>query len=410
MKLAIVDPVGNPGGGSRYLRALVPHLLELRPDLKITFFGNSISIDREQLRAEWKEVEIKNLSSLWLSNRSFWDIPGAKQAVKLFQQRICSPLTWIPYFFSGSVHKELESKIKGFDLAFFPWPFFLTFPKLSCPSVAVFHDFNFKYYFSGQGFSPHNLDTLDREIPVWLKNCLPVVSTYFVRSELEKFYPDAVTKTKVIHLGPMGSLAPLDRSAARQFLDRKGLPAEYILYPTNISPHKNLGPLYSAMYLLRQKGWKIPLILAGYGTENLNGRAHPLGMIRDLEVKEIVGLGYVSNEEIDALIQYARIVINTSLYEAGNGSGLDAWGKGVPVAMSDIPAFREHVEVQGVKAKLFDPRSPQSIADQLESILKDPEAAERDAKASLDAISNWSWKRAAGLYLQTFEEALGKHV
>jgi glycosyltransferase involved in cell wall biosynthesis len=66
--------------------------------------------------------------------------------------------------------------------------------------------------------------------------------------------------------------------------------------------------------------------------------------------------------------------------------------------------------VQGVKAKLFDPRSPQGIADQLESILKDPEAAETDAKASLEAISSWSWKRTAGLYLQTFEEALDKHV
>lgn len=118
------------------------------------------------------------------------------------------------------------------------------------------------------------------------------------------------------------------------------------------------------------------------------------------------GLGYVSNEQIDALIQCARVVVSTSLYEAGNGPGLDAWGKGVPVAMSDIPSFTEHLEIQGVKAQVFDPRSPLDIANKIDEILLNPAQAQRDAKTSFEAISRWNWDVAAKKYLAVFDEAL----
>ena len=63
------------------------------------------------------------------------------------------------------------------------------------------------------------------------------------------------------------------------------------------------------------------------------------------------------------------MVINCSLYEPGNGSGADAWKIGTSVAMSNIPSFKEQLEFLSVKAELFDPTNPESIAKKVNKIL-----------------------------------------
>ena len=59
----------------------------------------------------------------------------------------------------------------------------------------------------------------------------------------------------------------------------------------------------------------------------------------DLFLRVLLGLGYVTHTEIEALIQGARMVVNPSLYEGGNCPGFDAWIRGVPVAMSNLAPF-----------------------------------------------------------------------
>jgi glycosyltransferase involved in cell wall biosynthesis len=109
---------------------------------------------------------------------------------------------------------------------------------------------------------------------------------------------------------------------------------------------------------------------------------------------------------MDALIRCASAVVSSSLYEAGNGPGLDAWARGIPVAMSGIPPFVEHVEVQGVRAKIFDPRDPLDIAEKIGEILSDPERAREDAQESLRRIREVTWERTAEQYLSVFERAV----
>jgi glycogen(starch) synthase len=148
------------------------------------------------------------------------------------------------------------------------------------------------------------------------------------------------------------------------------------------------------------------LVFTGIGTEHATGRATPVGSIRGT-ASNVLGLGYVSNPDMDALIACADVVVSSSLYEAGNGPGLDAWGLGVPVAMSDIPVFREHLDVQGVEAALFDPRSPTAIAGAIRSILEDPAAARMRAERSKQAIETSStWTDTASEYLNVIDHTI----
>jgi len=407
MKIAVVDHFGNAGGGSRVLRALLPAFKSLRPEYKITFFCNAQAVKREGFAQELIEagVELQTLRSTVLSNFAPFGIRATGKFIQLLQQKYSRHSSMIPYILSGAVHQEVERRCRGYDLAFFPWPYFICCPQLKCPMVGTFHDFNFRYYFSGPTWHPWGLNLLNREIPLWLENSTPVVSTEFMKQELTKFYPRFAEKARVIHLAPMSALSKIEDSEARKTVKDLGVSQSYILYPCHLATHKNIGMLLAAHALLKKRGINILLVLTGQGTDLVKGRSCEIGLEVGMADQDVLGLGYVSNLQMDALIQCAELVISTSLYEAGNGPGLDAWSKGVPVAMSRILPFIEHMQVQDVRAKVFDPMSPQDIADKIESILSNPEAAKKDAQHSQQAIGRFTWERTAAKYLQVFDEA-----
>jgi glycosyltransferase involved in cell wall biosynthesis len=405
MKIAVIDHVGNPGGGSRVARALLPALKRVRPHTSITFFGNPHSIKREKQDEIFKAhgIGIHPLASTKLAGRDLFNIQGSRHVVNLFQRKFAEVLSSASFYLSGAVHKELESLVTDFDIAFFIWPFHLKCPELNCPMAGIFHDFNYKYFFSGQVMVPWVLELLNREMPVWLSRATPIVSTEFMRGELQKFYPEFGHKTKVVPVAPTSHMSAIDKVMAKEIVKRRGIEQQYILCPTNICSHKNAGPLVAAFSELKKKYPDLLLVFTGLGTEVIDGRACAVGVERGCEPKDVHGLGYVTNEEIDALIQCARVVVNPSLYEGGNVPGFDAWERGTPVAMSKIPPFEEHVSVHKVHAEFFNPRSPEEIAEAIDRILSNPEQMKRIALQSKEAISHFTWERAAEGYLKVFE-------
>lgn len=409
MKIAVIDHVGNHGGGSRVVRALLPALKQLAPELEITYFGNPAAIQRENSAEEFTalNIQVRALKSLLLSKGAVIKSSYVRRAIQLLQDRWLANQSWLPFVLSGNVSKEIVACVEGFDLAFYPWPFLLEFPKLDCPSVGIFHDFNYKYYFGGSFvFSAEQRAQLEAEMPVWLANTTPVVSTNFMASELAFFYPEAAHKTKVVHLAPMGSVDLIEPMQAQKVVAQLGIHDQYILYPTHLCSHKNLGPLTSAMAILREQGRQIQLVLTGAGTEAISGNASTIGVRLDINGGDVQGLGYVSNFQMDALVQCALVVVSPSLYEAGNGPGLDGWGRGTPVAMSNIPAFLEHLDVFDVRAQVFDPRSPQDIAKKIAFILDHGEIAREDAEHSRNALSRLTWRNTAEAYLNIFQSVI----
>jgi len=272
--------------------------------------------------------------------------------------------------------------------------------------AGIFHDYNYKYYFSAEAMLSSMESFLNKHMPQWLANSTPIVSTEFMKSEVQKFYPEFGDKVRVVPIAPMGDISNFSREEARDIVSKTGISGKYILCPTQMKGHKNLGPLISAHSILRKEGYPGVLVFTGAGTEAINGRACEIGIERTVHSQDVYGLGYVSNEQIDALIQCADVVVNPSLYEGGNGPGFDAWAKGVPVAMSNIPPFLEHLQTHDVRAEIFDPRSPKDIAEKIDRILKNPEKALNDIEHSKEAISRFTWEGSAQGYLNVIEEAL----
>ena len=149
IKIAIVDHVGNHGGGSRVVRSLLPALKKQAPNMEIRYFGSAASIRRENLSDHFGRcgIDVVKLRSLDLGNLISKISHTLSRGAASIQGKLFSNLNWVPLRISGDVALEIERKTKGFDLVFYPWPYLLKYPKIHCKSVAIFHDFNFLYSF-----------------------------------------------------------------------------------------------------------------------------------------------------------------------------------------------------------------------------------------------------------------------
>ncbi len=410
MRILVVDHVGNPGGGSRVVRALLPALRRVRSDVEIEYLGNAASIEREGLAGELRGAGIKTeaLQALRYQSRDPLGFPGGSAVLRRFRRGLPRMAARLPLAVSGNVTREVEVTAPGFDLIYFPWPYLLEPPEVDVPLVGTFHDFNFKYFFGGVTYHAEDQLTLDGQMQRWLDRAWPVVSTQFMSEELVRFYPRHRHSPTVVRLAAPSHATSVERIQAERRVAALGVPSKYLLYPCNPASHKNISTAIAAVAELREQGHAIPLVLTGPTLgSHVSGRATAIGVERGASPADVIGLGYVSNEEIDALITCATAVLSCSLYEAGNGPGLDAWSRGIPVAMSNIPPFMEHMTVQGVTARVFDPRKPADLAAQIQWILEHPELAAAQARSSELALQEHTWERTALGYCEVFNQALG---
>jgi glycosyltransferase involved in cell wall biosynthesis len=126
----------------------------------------------------------------------------------------------------------------------------------------------------------------------------------------------------------------------------------------------------------------------------------------DSEQYDIVGLGYQPNEVIDTLIFKAKLLVSPSIYEAICTPGMDAWNFGTPTAISDIPPFREHEKVWGIRSAFFNPMDPANIADTLEDYLNRPDEAVEDGRVSRANMAKYAWDKVAAGYLEIFKTSI----
>lgn len=167
----------------------------------------------------------------------------------------------------------------------------------------------------------------------------------------------------------------------------------------------------SAVWHIRQTHPDIRLVLTGPGTDAIRARlTTPFYADREPFTKDcdIMGLGLLSNTELIAVMRRALVTVNPSLCEAGSGSSGDAWVSGSPVAMSDIPAFREQLARSGAKAELFDPHDPRDIARAILRLVDNRALASEYVRDSREALCRFTWRDTAIAYLDIFRDAAAR--
>lgn len=281
--------------------------------------------------------------------------------------------------------------LRGVDVAYCAWSALTRPPPAPVPLVCTLHDLNHKHF---NVLSEDQKAALERQIPEWLRSSHTVVSSSeFIRAELEHFYAVRPGQSAVIPLTVRPDSDPVDPEERARVRRRFGLPSGFVLSPAGRHLHKNYPALDAALRRLRREGRPITVAASGQATEA--GYWGP----------DLIGLGYVSARELEALYADCAGVVQTSLYEAGSWPMLEAMAALKPVACSRIPPIVEQVERLGLNVELFDPHSPAAIADGLTRLVTD--GADPDTlDANWRAVTKRTWEHVAGEYLDVFERAV----
>lgn len=176
-------------------------------------------------------------------------------------------------------------------------------------------------------------------------------------------------RIRVVHNGV--SPRTVEPSRRREILARFGLRDEtYVFWVGSLEPRKGVDTLVDAAAELRRRQGApaFRLVLAGY-----DGWLRP-----QLDAREVVQLGRVSDEELWALYSGAAVFAFPSIHEGFGLPTVEAMSQGAPVLASDIAALRE---VTAGAAVLVPPADVDRWASALGDLLESTDERERLAAA-----------------------------
>lgn len=151
--------------------------------------------------------------------------------------------------------------------------------------------------------------------------------------------------------------------------------SDYLIYTGGLGPHKNLKNLLAAFALSLQRIPDLRLVITGRKTQVLEPVIAALNL-----TNHVVLTGFVSDQEMGALLEGARALVYPSLYEGFGLPILEAFAADIPVVTCRNSSL---LEVAGDAAIYVDPLSPASIADGMVAALQQDVAEKQRALGRL---------------------------
>ena len=403
MKLAYIDSLPVGGGLSRYSLGLCKNLLRYDEAIQIDYYIHFGNVSKMKELFDLKGLNVFILKSTLPENKYF--VIFKKVLLKVFKWKL-----------ENSVDKEIAKRIdERYDIVYFPSAHMMPFPNISIPMVSTMHDFNWKYFFGSKIFSDTFCTTMEIEIPKWLSKSNVITLSQATSDECNKLFPNLASYPEVIPIGALTVYSDMTRERSSQILVKESIKFPYILYPANLFPHKNHLNLYTAFSILKRnpiyKEYKLLLTGAepdkiGFGMAEYRGLLNVSSPADDHSNYDVIGLGYTTNEFMDALIIGAELLISSSIYEEMCQPAMDAWMFGTPTVLSDIPPFREHEKNIGVKSAYFDPMNPSDIANTLHYCLSNTDEMYQNAIVSREKMKKYTWENVCTSYLNVFRKAI----
>jgi len=272
------------------------------------------------------------------------------------------------------------------------------------PSIYHPHDLQHRHF--PQYFSRR--DRLYRDI-VYRTLCdqaamVAVISSWVKRDVVEQFNL-AECKVQVVPLAPVLDAYPeptaddLDRARTAY-----GLPEGFVLYPSQTWAHKNHMGLLNALALLRDtKDLKVDLVCSGALNDFFpEVEAHARRLRLEDQVRFV---GFVPPVDLQALYRLARAVVIPSKFEAASFPLWDAFLSGVPAACSTVTSLPKQA---GDAALLFDPDSPEEMADAIQRLWTDAELRATLVARGESSVSRFTWERTARHFRAHYRRIAGR--
>ncbi|MHB8656966.1 MAG: glycosyltransferase family 4 protein [Solirubrobacteraceae bacterium] len=255
----------------------------------------------------------------------------------------------------------------------------------SCPGVVTIHDLAFEAIPEDmRGLTARKYRAL---VPRVARSAERVICpSRFTAEDVCTRYGVAAERVRVVAEAPALALGGAEPPSG-----------PYLLCAGDLRPKKNLAVLVEAWLSLRRAGLEHRLVLAGADL-GLGGQLRALAAGEPLELA-----GFVSDEDLDALLRGAGALVVPSLYEGFGLIVLEAMARGCPAILARAGALPE---TGGSAARLFDPGDPEELAGVLGSVLGSGEERERLSAAGRTRAAQFSWERTAAETVALYRELL----
>ena len=359
------------GGLETYVRELLPAMLELRPDLRVSLFVTDAG--RKALADEsWA-------TSVELVTHPLVGIRYGKAAAELTIVGSLATRRGVEVLHSVALTAPLRMRAAGvITIADVTW---LREPETVGPVTALL----WRVIVSTAARRADRVITLSEA----------------ARREILEDLPVRPERIDVVPCGS-GNGFSANVSEERDLRRRLGLgDRRVVLTVSALSRHKNLPPLIRALASVRKAHPDVVLVIPGNPTKH---GSELEALARDLGVSEALSLpGWVDEADLEGLYRLASCFVFPSRREGFGMPILEAMARGVPVACSNVSAVPE---VAGDAALYFGPERPDEIAQAIERLLGDAKLAAELAERGRDRQRMFTWSRAAEKTLAVYEHAL----
>ncbi len=185
-------------------------------------------------------------------------------------------------------------------------------------------------------------------------------------SGVEQVITDSYASVKAIHKHlrvPHHKIKLIYLAAGDEFKPKKvtrkyGLPKKFVLFIGDVNWNKNIPGLIAACKIN-----SLPLVIIGRQAKEIEtfDLNHPeLKHLKDLDLSNVIRLGYVSDEEKVDILNLASVYCQPSFAEGFGIPVLEAMACGIQVAVSKTHSLPE---ISGNTATYFDPYNIEAMAE-----------------------------------------------
>ncbi len=253
-------------------------------------------------------------------------------------------------------------------------------------------------------YGANTFDYLDWSTHYALKHARRVISiSEFTKKELLETYKDAdAAKIDVIHNGYNDELYKdlTEDPKGEEILASYGIRQPYVFYVGRLEKKKNIATLIEAFHYLknRRPDFQHKLYLVGdasYGFDDIKYSIHGFGL-----ETIVCTTGWVAEKDLPYIFAKADAFVFPSNYEGFGIPLLQAMATKTPIAASRAASIPE---IAGDAAVLFDPSSPDDMAQAIISVIEDKAVRARLIKEGSERVKNFSWKKCAEGILTTIK-------
>ena len=295
------------------------------------------------------------------------------------------------HFWSRTLSKERFDLFEGFHLPL---------PKAStAKSVLTIHDVR----------RLHNDWSLPGRISfrLALGRALKNTDLLITVSEAMKQELETYCGKTTIHVIPNGletiACEPPSNASLQGFQLKFKLPDNFILTVGHLEPRKNYLKLIDAIAHLRAGGLSSNLVIIG---NDSGERVKLQTRINQLKLSDQVTLlSGLSDLEVRCAYAMCRLFVFPSIYEGFGIPILEAMAAARPMALADIPVFREITEDSSA---YFSPSDSKDMARTIERVLTSPEEQARLIAYGKTRIRTYSYENIGLQYERLYSSLLGQ--